>query len=215
MKKWLGKHLGRQLSKPEGFWGTIVAKLMNHGNRPMYHATYKSLLLSPHDKVLEIGFGNGKFINEIVEKIRPGTYAGIDISTTMIRLARRMNKSLIQSNNIQLIKGNISNLPFDDNSFDKVFTVNTIYFWENPAQVMEEVKRVLNPGGKFVITLATREAMINSEYVKEKFRLYEKKEVEELFSMAGYTNVIATYKNLKIEDALCVSGQSQTSGNKG
>lgn len=207
MKKWLGKHLGRQLSNPQGFWGTIVAKLMNYGNRPMYDAAYKSLDLSPNDQVLEIGLGNGAFINELMQKIHQGRYAGIDISKTMIRLARRNNSSLILAEKVRLVHGNVSNLPFDDNSFDKVFTVNTIYFWENPLQVMEEVKRVLLPGGRFVITLATREAMIDSEYVKEKFKLYEKKDVEELFVMTEYTNVLSTYKNLKFEDALCVSGQ--------
>ena len=207
MKKWLGKQLGRQLSNPQGFWGIIVAKLMNYGNRPMYEATYRSLDLSPNDQVLEIGFGNGAFIKDIIQQIHPGTYAGIDISTTMVRLARHKNASLVKANKAQLIHGNISNLPFDDNSFNKVFTVNTIYFWENPLQVMEEVKKVLFPGGRFVITLATREAMSDSKYTREKFKLYEKTEVEELFLMAEFTNVYSTYKRLNFEDSLCVSGQ--------
>ena len=206
MKRWFGKQLGRQLRKPQGFWGNIVAKLMNYGNKPMYNAAYASLDLVAHNQVLEIGFANGAHISDIIKQVEPGNYAGIDHSLTMVSLASRKNASLINAKRVQLIHTEAGVLQFADNSFDKVFTVNTIYFWEQPHLVMQEVKRVLLPGGRFVIALATSEAMKESEYVKEEFKLYERPEVEALFFDAGFTQINATYTDLKFEDVLCVSG---------
>ncbi len=213
MREWFGKQLGSQLSQPHGFWGAVVAKLMNFTNRRTYHNVYDLLELSKDDRVLEIGFGNGAFIKDIVQKIQPGKYMGIDISETMMRLARHRNFSLIKSGKALIMKAKADNLPFDDNLFNKVFTANTIYFWEGPALVMNEVKRVLLPGGKFVVALSTKAAMEDSIYVKEKFKLYDKKGVEELFTNAAFINVNSTYNKSKTEDIICVSGQKATTTN--
>lgn len=206
MKKWFQKQLGRQLSEPQGFCGLIVAKLMNIGNKLMYTYAYESAAFKTNDSVLEIGFGNGAFIKDIAQKITPGAYTGVDISDTMLKEAQRRNSSLINLGKVDLKKANAEQLPFPKNSFNKVFTVNTIYFWENPSQVMEEVKRVLLPGGSLVVALATKEVMQGSEHVKERFKLYELQDVEHLFKAAGFTAISSTYRKLKVEDALCVKG---------
>lgn len=208
MKKWFNTQLGRQLSKPTGFWGLILGRLMNKNNYPMYLDAYLMLALEKGDHVLEIGFGNGAFIKEIVDIIEPGTFSGIDISETMLKTAKRRNKSLIEAGKVELIKAPAGQNPFADQSFDKVFTINTIYFWKDPKQVMQEIKRVLKPGGVFVVALGTKEAMEKNGYFKERFTLYEKADVEKLFIDAGFTDLKITYSTLKIEDVLCIKGIS-------
>ena len=210
MRKRLEQHLGRQLSKPQGIWGVLVGKLMNVINKQMYIEATKLLHLLPNDELLEIGFGNGAFIEDMVHKITPGNYAGIDISKTMIKKARRKNKSLIRVGKVKLFKSDANNLAFDNASFDKVLTVNTIYFWDEPEGVMIEIKRVLKPGGKFVVALNTKDAMEGSEYVKERFKLYNIKKVERLFRNSGFISVRSTYKKLKVEDVLCMEGSIAT-----
>ena len=206
MKQWFNIQLGRQLSKPTGFWGLILGRLMNKNNYPMYLDAYRLLTFEKGDHVLEIGFGNGAFINKIVDLIEPGIFSGIDISDTMIRAAKRRNKSLIETGMVELIKAPAGQLPFADQSFDKVFTVNTIYFWENPEQVMQEIKRVLKPGGFFVVSMGTKEAMEKNGYFKERFTLYEKADVEKLFVDSGFTDLKTIYSTLKFEDVLCIRG---------
>jgi ubiquinone/menaquinone biosynthesis C-methylase UbiE len=44
-------------------------------------------------------------------------------------------------------------LPFEDNKFNKVFAVNSMQFWSNPMAGLQEVRRVLKPGGRVVITI--------------------------------------------------------------
>ncbi|TRX33001.1 class I SAM-dependent methyltransferase [Flavobacterium sp. ZT3R18] len=209
MRKWLERHLGRQLSNPQGFWGMIVGKLMNFNNKLMYQSAHEMLELTSNENLLEIGFGNGAFIKDIIHKIEPGHYSGIDISDTMIKQAKQKNKSLINSGKVYLFKSNANSLPFDNDAFDKVLTINTIYFWDEPMRVMEEVKRVLQPGGKFVVALNTKGAMEGSEYVKEKFNLYDKEQVEYLFRNSGFTLIRSTYKKMNIDDVLCIEGRKE------
>ena len=207
MTKKFQQHLGRQLSKPKGFWGVVIGRLMNVFNKQMYNSAHELLELESNDNLLEIGFGNGQFIKDMCRRIEPGHYSGIDISNTMIKYAKQKNKSLIRSGKVSLIKSNANNLPFDNNTFNKVLTINTIYFWDNPKGVMKEVKRVLQPGGKFVVSFNPKETMEGSEYVKEKFNLYDKNQVENLFKSSGFTVVNSNFKKMKIEDILCVEGR--------
>jgi len=211
MKKKLQQKLGQQLSNPTGFWGLVIGRLMNVINKEMYQAAYKLLELKSNDCLLEIGFGNGAFIKEISSKIYPGNYYGIDISDTMIASAKKKNKKLINTGKVTLVKSNVNNLPFDTNFFNKILTINTIYFWDNPKQIMSEIKRVLKPEGSFIVALNTREAMENSEYVKEKFTLYDKEKVVHLFQNSGFKVIKSTYKKMKIEDVLCIEGKLQNS----
>ncbi|RLD24574.1 MAG: SAM-dependent methyltransferase [Bacteroidetes bacterium] len=206
MKNWFNVQLGRQLSNPKGFSGLILGKLMNKNNYPMYLDAYHLLEFEKGDEVLEIGFGNGAFIKEIVDLTEPGKYSGIDISDTMIRTAKKRNRSLINNGKVKLVKAHARLLPFEDESFDKVFTINTIYFWEHPNQVMQEIKRVLKPGGVFVVALGTKEAMEKNGYFEERFMLYTKEDVEKLFIDGGFTDLKITYGKLKIEDVLCIRG---------
>jgi ubiquinone/menaquinone biosynthesis C-methylase UbiE len=205
--RWIKKQLGRQLSQPAGFWGLIVGKFMNKHNLLMYSDAYQLLGASPNDTILEIGFGNGAFIKELVKKIEPGKYYGIDISDTMIRTATKRNNDLIKSGRIELLKNNVEQLSFDNQQFDKIFTLNTIYFWKNPKRVMTEIKRVLKPGGTFVIGLSTKEKMEGGDYFHERFTLYDKIDVEKLFTNNGFSILDSTYHNTKPEDVLCFSGQ--------
>jgi ubiquinone/menaquinone biosynthesis C-methylase UbiE len=130
MRKWFNIQLGRQLSHPKGFWGLILGRLMNKNNYPMYQDAYRLLDFNKGDEVLEIGFGNGAFIKEIYDLIKPGKYAGIDISETMIKAAQNRNKTLIKAEVVNLTKANAGAIPFKSHTFNKVFTINTIYFWE-------------------------------------------------------------------------------------
>ena len=172
----------------------------------MYLDAYRLLAFKKDDRVLEIGFGNGAFIKEVVDLTEPGNYTGIDISNTMLKTAKSRNKLLINNGKVKLVKAHAGKLPFADQSFEKVFTVNTIYFWEKPQQVMQEIKRVLRPGGVFVVALGTKEAMEKNGYFKERFTLYENADVEKLFIDAGFTDLKTTYSTLKLEDVLCIRG---------
>ena len=100
---------------------------------------------------MEIGFGPGKLIHEMAKITTEGTVEGIDFSDTMLNQANKVNKLYISSGVVRLQKGECSKLPYDNESFDKLCSVNTLYFLEDPDKCFLEMFRVLKHGGNIVI----------------------------------------------------------------
>lgn len=88
--------IGRNLRQPKDFIGKIIGILMNKGNDSMNRFTLNILDPKKDDHILEIGFGNGKYISEIAQVTQNGFVAGIDYSETMVARARKRNMSLIK-----------------------------------------------------------------------------------------------------------------------
>nr|WP_239454190.1 class I SAM-dependent methyltransferase [Bacillus suaedaesalsae] len=115
--------------------------------------TIELLNLQPKERVLELGCGAGYAINLILEHNAVEQVVGLDISPTVIKSARKRNKKAIEENRAILVQGNVQSLPFPERSFDKIFSIHTVYFWENVYKTLSEIYRVLKPGGTFMITL--------------------------------------------------------------
>lgn len=65
------------------------------------------------------------------------------------KLSRPENRDI---RNIKLIEGDARNLPFDDNSFDLVYTITVLQEIPDKNKVLKEIKRVLKPGGILAVT---------------------------------------------------------------
>lgn len=91
---------------------------------------------------MEIGFGNGRYISEILNKKDNLFYYGLDFSSTMVKQAEELIASQ-HLNNAEAIEADLSNNPFPNNTFDIALTINTIYFWNNPLEDAKEIYRVL------------------------------------------------------------------------
>jgi len=130
------KKLVAQIRKPEGKQGVEIAKMMNDSNQGMNLHTFAVLNPQPNDKILEIGMGNGFFVKSIMNLADDIQYTGYDYSERMVEEAKKLNQELIERKQVQFIQGEIENLPFAENSFTKIFTVNTFYFWKNPTQIL-------------------------------------------------------------------------------
>ncbi|MHC0443676.1 class I SAM-dependent methyltransferase, partial [Flavobacterium sp. 3-210] len=77
----------------------------------------------------------------------------------MFQEARKINRNFVSQKQafFSLYDGN--KIPFEDETFDKVFTVNTIYFWQKPEDLLSEIYRVLKPNGNFCLTFAEEDFM--------------------------------------------------------
>jgi len=102
--------------------------------------------------VLDIGVGTGDMFYRIVPLNKEGYNVGLDISTQMLFKAKKKLNGKIKSKTI-LILGNVFNLPFEDNSFDYIFSsyVFDLLPEEEFENVTKEVNRVLKKNGKVVI----------------------------------------------------------------
>jgi ubiquinone/menaquinone biosynthesis C-methylase UbiE len=198
------KALSRQLKNPTGLIGLITGLLMNKANSEMYSFVLNLTPFTPGDKILEVGFGSGRHISRLVSMSQKSIYTGIDISPTMIRSATRYNSDLIERKIVRFVQADISKLPFNDCTFDRVITLNTIYFWDNPVDAMKEMARVLKPGGSISLGANSKDEMIKQGYRPKYFSFWDSDSIEQLFYKAGLINISSAYSKLKIEDCISV-----------
>ena len=87
------EHIARQLRKPEGDLGKVVAGKMSTGNQLINEWTIEALALAPHDNILEIGMGNGVFVKKVTSGDASIKYTGIDYSPLMIEMSTMQNQA--------------------------------------------------------------------------------------------------------------------------
>lgn len=180
------REIGAQLRRPDGAKGLEIAESMNESNAGMISCTIDLLDLSAGDLILEIGPGNA---DHVAQMIPPGTeYHGLDIAPTMVEEALRRTKNLTERKIFfQLYDGEL--LPFADRTFTRIFTVNTIYFWKAPVAFLNELHRVLRPGGVAAITYAHRSFMEELPFTKWDFTFYDDASVKQLLDRSPFRSV--------------------------
>lgn len=181
------KALSEQLMKPSGERGIEVANMMNENNIGMTINSIENLTLKRNEHILEVGHGNAGHLDYLLKKTENLQYEGIDISELMIQEAIRINAVPIANKQavFTLYDGTI--IPFEQESFDAVFTVNTIYFWSDPPAFMKEIARVLKKGGRFALTFAEASFMEQLPFTKFNFTLYNLEAIQQLVDQAGLT----------------------------
>lgn len=179
--------IAQQLRRPSGDFATEVGQKMNQVNKPLYDLTFDVMKLQENDHILEIGFGNGKFFNNLFSAENKVQVKAIDFSEAMVAAARKGNQEAISSGKLEIKLGSSDAIPFPDQSFDKVFCNMVIYFWDQPEEHLKEVERVLKPGGTFYTGLRSRKSMHVFPFVEYGFNLYSTKEWEEILNRNGFS----------------------------
>ncbi len=121
-------------------------------HQPETEWTVNLLNVQQDDTILELGCGAGYAIERLVHQSLAKQITGIDSSSAMLRSVQKRNKVAIQSNRVKVLYGDLNQLAFQNEQFDKVFTIHTLYFWENISGTLAALYHALKPGGHFVIT---------------------------------------------------------------
>jgi ubiquinone/menaquinone biosynthesis C-methylase UbiE len=200
--------MAAQMRKPSGWFGSVILRrLLNRMNMAVVESTISRMGLEPHHHILEIGFGGGAALALVSKELITGVVTGVDFSPEMVREAERRFRTEIASGRIRVQLGDIAALPFASATFDRVFTINTIYFWRDTVQGFGEIRRVLKPGGQAVIALRSRENMERVSFTQHGFRLFSPSEVPPFMQQAGFTNVKLTHERQGTRtDEVLVSG---------
>jgi ubiquinone/menaquinone biosynthesis C-methylase UbiE len=101
---------------------------------------------------LEVGPGPGYLGLEWLKKTAGTRLNGLDISEDMLALARKNAAEYGLSDRVKYIAGDARKMPFEDGHFDAVFTNGSLHEWAHPEEILNEIMRVLKPGGKYVIS---------------------------------------------------------------
>ncbi len=206
MKVGFSGYFAKQLSNPHGFLGSrFITRMMNQGNEELEYFGLELMNINGDEHILEIGFGNGRIMQEMNNQLNTGKIYGIDISDEMITQTSKRLKADVNSGKIVLGKANVEKIPFDDNSIDKAFTCNTIYFWPNLEKCAKEVMRVLKQGGTLYCGFREKEIMSRYPFVAQYRNIFKhtmtEQEVKNLFEKAGFSKVNIQVKKSEFVDS--------------
>jgi SAM-dependent methyltransferase len=107
----------------------------------------RMLAISPGDRVLDVACGPGSFTRDFARATGDGPVVGLDASETMLGVAVRETEAA----NVAYIRGDACDLPFRGGSFDAVCCFAALYLIEEPLRALEEIARVLTPGGRVAL----------------------------------------------------------------
>ncbi|GCD10726.1 class I SAM-dependent methyltransferase [Clostridium tagluense] len=183
-----------QCKKPTGVLGKVIAEGMNIGHFELTSWGLEKINIKNKDVILDIGCGGGRTINRMASIATEGKIFGIDYSLDCVKWSKDYNTQFVKTNRVEILHASVEKIPFENNKFDVISAVETIYFWPNLIESFKEVKRILKPSGKFIIICE----MYSSENFKERndklialsdMKIHTPKELKELLEKAGFNNI--------------------------
>ena len=134
-----------RLWRPLG--GRLLMGVTGPGTGEEHRIALDMLALSRGDRVLDVACGPGNFTRDFARATADGLVVGIDASETM--LARAVGETASAS--VAYVRGDACALPFRDGSFDAVCCFAALYLIEEPMRALDEIARVLAPGGRVAL----------------------------------------------------------------
>ena len=119
-----------------------------------------------------------------------GIYFGIDTSKSILRAAKRLNNEFIKSGRVTLLNQSLDSMTFTEKSFDKIYTVNTVYFWENLDKTMIKIYKLLKTNGLFINTLFSNETLSRFSHTRFGYKRFSLEQLTDAGVNAGFDVII-------------------------
>ncbi len=185
-----------QCLNPTGWLGRFVLRNMNARHSKVTDWGLSHISVERHNTILDVGCGGGKTVGKLAALASEGRLYGIDHSSESVSVARKTNKKSIAAGRVEIIEASVAQLPFRENTFDLVTAVETHFWWPDIPVGMNEIFRVLKPGGTLTIIAEvykgaqTRMATLVEKYLPlSGMKFLTVDEHRELFENAGYSEV--------------------------
>jgi len=140
-------------SEETAVWDDETAEqyIAKWGKDPTNRMTVEAAGLGPEDVVVDVGCGGGEAVRVAAECAVRGRAIGVDPTPAMIRIATEQTLDHPCADRIQFIEGPAEKLPLESGSADVVLAINSLHHWAQPDAGLDEVWRILAPGGRFLI----------------------------------------------------------------
>ncbi|MFH1485204.1 MAG: class I SAM-dependent methyltransferase [Chloroflexota bacterium] len=102
-------------------------------------------------KAIDIGCGPGMLAIELARRAPGLEVVGLDLSEGMLETARENASRAGLAEAVTFQGGDALDIPFSDASFDLAVSTMSLHHWTEPVKVLNEIARILRPGGKFVV----------------------------------------------------------------
>ena len=147
----LTEFLIKQSQKPSGLIGRVITKIWSFYFKKLSLWAIKQTTISDNYRILEIGYGGGSTIKNLLALNKNLEIHGIDISKESYRTAQRVHSDSIRKGSVQLKIGNVENMPYQNNYFDRIFAIQTHIFWKDIKKSFQEVYRVMSSNSTLII----------------------------------------------------------------
>lgn len=178
--------------KPKGIFGNHILNRMNKSHFDL--STWGRSFISDikAENIIDIGCGGGMNIEQMLKLFPTSFITGVDYSITAVKKASKRNKKAIKDKKLIVEQGDVSNLKYQDNSFDLVTAIETVYFWPGPEKSFNEIYRILKPNGTFMITQEADGLNPNDEKLLDIIKdmnIFTKEEFYTMLSQVGLKNI--------------------------
>jgi len=131
-----------------------AAKMERH-HLDITEKTMRLMDLHPGERVLDLGCGSGWAARLLARMVGDGPrgigeVVGVDVSDEMVRQARAESKDF---ENVTFVVGSAAQIPWEENFFDKVLSVESFYYYPDQERALDELFRVMAPGGRLFILI--------------------------------------------------------------
>jgi SAM-dependent methyltransferase len=185
----LSRFLARQFACPSGPIGQfIIAPWLDRISRGMNELALSCLRLERDDWVVEVGFGGGGLLRSLLLGTR-GEVFGVDVSGALIARARTRFARDVRRGRLHLYRASVESLPLPPATVTKAVSVNSLYFWPDPAAALAELARVTKPGGRLALVFEPAAELRKWRGHRFGFRLFEVAEVRAMMEQAGFSGI--------------------------
>lgn len=177
------QYLIKQSRKPSGLVGRLITNIWSSYFKELSLWAIKQTTIPNNSRILEIGYGGGSTIKNLLELDKNLDIHGIDISKESYQTARRVHSDAIENGSVKLRIGNVANLPYQNNDFDLVFAIQTHIFWEDLKESFQEIYRVMSNHSILIIA---------SEKEKIKYHMTDygtSSELSQLLTSIGFSKI--------------------------
>jgi arsenite methyltransferase len=163
---------------------------MEEDHWPITKPVLELMRIAPTENILDVGCGAGWLSRILAKGVPEGRVVGMDISDEMILHARRAS---VDFENLVFVVGEVNEIPWEANFFDKAISVESSYYWPDPPKGLRELFRVLREGGSAWILINYYRDNPHSHQWGEMLtiptHLLSADEWAKLFRDAGFVNV--------------------------
>lgn len=175
--------------KPQGKFGKMVAKAMNKGHARLWNWANEIITIEDGEKILDVGCGGGGNMLRMLRQFGNSTVDGVDYSQTSVECSKDSTRDYSERCNV--FCADVENMPFADGTYDMVFSLESIYFWNDPVAGLKEIARVLKDGGKAVIVTEMSNPQKAVFWTKrcDGMNIYSPEQLRNFMNKAGFEDI--------------------------
>ena len=170
--------------------GFAMLNRMNQHHRELHRWALEHVSLDTDKTILDVGFGGGQNIHNLLHLAHGAKVWGIDYSPASYQKCAELNQDAIRAGRLELTLGSADQLPYDHDSFDLVTAFETIYYWPHIDQCFRQIWERLRENGRFLICNEDSSAAGNEELIEAlHLNYYSCEDLDRMLRQAGFRTV--------------------------